>query len=59
MFARNSSGELIKIDVENTINEKQLYNTLWGIKYKKRTSQSTSISVDHMKNYLNSKCFSL
>lgn len=59
MFARNSSGALIKIDVENTINEKQLYNTLWGIKYKKRTSQSTCISVDHMKNYLNSKCFSL
>lgn len=59
MFVRNSTGELIKINISTELNDKYLYNTLWSIKYKKRTSNSTSISVERMKNYLNSKCFYL
>jgi hypothetical protein len=59
MFVRNSSGELVRIDEEKTLNERQLYNMIWGIKFNKRTSPSTTISVEQMKNYLNSKCFSL
>lgn len=59
MFVRDSTGKLIKIDVATSLNEKVLYNTLWSIKYKKRTTNATPISVDNMKNYLNSKCFSL
>jgi len=59
MFVRNSSGELVRIDQEKTLNEKHLYNMIWGIKFNKRTSPATTISVEQMKNYLNSKCFSL
>jgi len=59
MFARDLTGKLIKLDIETSLNDMHLYNKLWTIKYKKRTSNSTSISVERMKNYLNSKCFSL
>lgn len=59
MFVRNSSGELVSINEDKTLNEKHLYNMIWSIKFNKITTTSNTISVDQMKKYLNSKCFSL
>ena len=60
MFVRNSNGDLITIDETNVLSETQLYNMIWSIKFDKVVQNvSNKISVEKMKHYLNSKCFSL
>lgn len=60
MFVRNSNGDLITIDETNILTDTQLYNMIWSIKFDKVIHPvSNKISVDKMKQYLNSKCFSL
>lgn len=61
MFVRNSAGDLVFIDEHKPLNETQLYNMIWGVKFNKIVDSpiSSKISVEKMKHYLNSKCFSL
>ena len=61
MFVRNSVGDLVFIDEYKPLNETQLYTMIWGVKFNKIVDSpiSSKISVEKMKHYLNSKCFSL
>uniref|UniRef100_A0A6C0BWB4 Uncharacterized protein n=1 Tax=viral metagenome TaxID=1070528 RepID=A0A6C0BWB4_9ZZZZ len=59
MIVRKSNGELVCIDETKLLNDTSLYNILWCIKFNKKVTSSTTISVEQMKKYLNSKCFSL
>ena len=60
MLVRNSSGDLITIDV-NGLNEKQLYNLLWSVKFGKKLAHTglNTVSVEKMRQYLSSKCYSI
>jgi hypothetical protein len=61
MFVRNSAGDLVVIDESKMISEKQLYNTIWSIKFNKVVSSPAyaKVSVERMKEYLSSKQLSL
>lgn len=58
MYVRNSLGDLITI---NESNSKQMYNTMWSIKFGKQPSMTglNTIPVEKMKEYLANKCNSL
>lgn len=57
MFVRNSDGKFVNVNV--MLNEAEFYNTMWQIKFNKKLPAHNTVSVNKMKNYLNSKCFSL
>ncbi len=54
MFARNTSGDLVMVHDNN-------YAMLWLIKFGKKPASSAlnTVSVEKMKQYLASKCYSL
>ena len=54
MIVRNSAGDLITINENN-------YTIMWAIKFGKKISYVglNTISVEKMKQYLSSKCYSL
>ena len=60
MLVRNSSGDLMTIN-ENSLKEKQLYNLLWSVKFGKKLPHTglNTVSVEKMKQYLSSKCYSI
>lgn len=62
LYVRNSYGEMVVVNTTNIHNDKSLYNILWLIKYNKVISpidNSKTVSVNKMKHFLGSKCFSI